>query len=242
MRVIQFVAAAALALVSVVATADTPDQAIRKTLQTLKLDVPVDSIAPSPLTGLYEVKLKGGRVLYASPDGQFVMQGYLYQLQDGQPVNLTEKTERQAIAKTVNAIPAAETVVFPAIGETKSHITVFTDTTCPYCQKLHAEVPELNKLGVEVRYVAFPRQGLESAGDQQLQAVWCAKDRKDALEKLMSNKDVSATQCANPVSKQFALGQSIGVSGTPAIVLADGQLIPGYQPAAQVAKLALAGK
>ena len=242
MRVTHIIAAAALALVSVIASADTPDQAIRKTLQTLNLDVPVDSIAASPLNGLYEVKLKGGRVLYASPDGQFVMQGYLYQLKDGQPVNLTEKTEREAIAKTINAIPQAETVVFPAVGETKSHITVFTDTTCPYCQKLHAEVPELNKMGVEVRYVAFPRQGLDSPGDQQLQAVWCSKDRKGSLEKLMSNKDVEAPKCANPVSKQFALGQSIGVNGTPAIVLADGQVIPGYQPAAQVAKLALAGE
>jgi thiol:disulfide interchange protein DsbC len=242
MRVTHIVAAAALALFSVAASADTPEQAIRTTLQTLKLDVPVESIAASPLSGLYEVKLKGGRVLYASPDGQFVMQGYLYQLKDGQPVNLTEKTERAAIAKTINAIPQAETVVFAAVGETKSHITVFTDTTCPYCQKLHAEVPELNKMGVEVRYVAFPRQGLDSPGDQQLQAVWCSKDRKGSMEKLMSNKDVDAPKCANPVSKQFALGQSIGVSGTPAIVLADGQVIPGYQPAAQVAKLALAGE
>ncbi|MGI4837566.1 MAG: thioredoxin fold domain-containing protein [Janthinobacterium lividum] len=242
MRVTHIVAAAALALFSVAASADTPEQAIRNTLQTLKLDVPVESVAASPLNGLYEVKLKGGRVLYASPDGQFVMQGYLYQLKDGQPVNLTEKTEREAIAKTINAIPQAETVVFPAVGETKSHITVFTDTTCPYCQKLHAEVPELNKMGVEVRYVAFPRQGLDSPGDQQLQAVWCSKDRKGSLEKLMSNKDVEAPKCANPVSKQFALGQSIGVNGTPAIVLADGQVIPGYQPAAQVAKLALAGE
>ncbi|MEG1629349.1 disulfide isomerase DsbC N-terminal domain-containing protein, partial [Pseudomonas sp.] len=129
MRVTQIIATAALALVSTFAAAtETAEQAIRKTLQTLELGLPVESVASSPLNGLYEVKLQGGRVLYASPDGQFVMQGYLYQIQDGKPVNLTEKTERQAIAKTVNAIPAAEMVVYPAKGETKSHITVFTDT------------------------------------------------------------------------------------------------------------------
>lgn len=242
MRVTRFVAAAALALASTFALADDAEQAIRKTLQTLQLEVPVESVATSPLNGLYEVKLKGGRVLYASADGQFVMQGYLYQIQDGKPVNLTEKTERQAIAKTINGIPMAEMVVYPAKGEAKSHITVFTDTTCPYCQKLHAEVPELNRMGVEVRYVAFPRQGLNSPGDEQLQAVWCSKDRKSSLDKLISGKDVDAPKCANPVSKQFALGQSIGVNGTPAIVLQDGQVIPGYQPAAQVAKLALAAE
>ncbi|MCS5517602.1 bifunctional protein-disulfide isomerase/oxidoreductase DsbC [Pseudomonas qingdaonensis] len=241
MRVTQILAAAALALASsfAVAAANDAEQAIRKSLQSLESEVPVDSIAASPVNGLYEVKLKGGRVLYASADGQFLVQGYLFQIQDGKPVNLTEKAERVAIAKTINAIPASEMVVYPAKGETKSHITVFTDTTCPYCHKLHAEVPELNKRGIEVRYVAFPRQGLGSSGDQQLQAVWCSTDRKAAMDKMVDGKEIKAAKCENPVSKQFQMGQSIGVNGTPAIVLEDGQVIPGYQPAPQVAKLAL---
>ena len=240
MRVTQILAAAALALASTFAVADpAAEQAIRKTLDTLKLEVPVESVASSPLNGLYEVKLKGGRVLYASADGQFVMQGYLFQIQDGKPVNLTEKTERQAIAKTINGIPVAEMVVYPAIGQTKSHITVFTDTTCPYCHKLHAEVPELNRLGIEVRYVAFPRQGLGSPGDEQLQAVWCSKDRRASMDKMVAGATIKAPKCANPVTSQFEMGQSIGVTGTPAIVLQNGQMIPGYQPAPQVAKLAL---
>ncbi|MFF7706918.1 bifunctional protein-disulfide isomerase/oxidoreductase DsbC [Pseudomonas sp. NPDC007930] len=243
MRVTRLFAAAALALASTFAVADdAAEQAIRKTLASLQLDVPVESIGSSPLNGLYEVHLQGGRVLYASADGQYVMQGYLYQLKDGKPVNLTERTERAGVAKLINGIPQGEMVVFPAKGEAKSYITVFTDTTCPYCQKLHAEVPKLNAMGIEVRYLAFPRQGLNSPGDEQLQAVWCSKDRPASLSKLIEGKDVAAAKCANPVSKQFALGQQIGVNGTPAIVLQDGQIIPGYQPAAQVAKLALDAK
>ncbi|WP_268799852.1 thioredoxin fold domain-containing protein [Pseudomonas huanghezhanensis] len=246
MRVTRFIAAAAVVLASTfslsVQADEAADKAIRKTLESLNLELPVESIGSSPLNGLYEVKLKGGRVLYASPDGQFVMQGYLFQIQDGKPVNLTEKTERLAISKTINGIPAGEMVVYPAIGETKSHITVFTDTTCPYCHKLHAEVPALNKMGIEVRYVAFPRQGLGSPGDEQLQAVWCSKDRRAAMDRMVDGKNIQAAKCANPVSKQYEIGQSIGVNGTPAIVLADGQVIPGYQPAPQVAKLALSVK
>jgi thiol:disulfide interchange protein DsbC len=246
MRVTRFIAAAAVVLAStfsLFAQADeAADKAIRKTLESLNLELPVESIGSSPLNGLYEVKLKGGRVLYASPDGQFVMQGYLFQIQDGKPVNLTEKTERLAISKTINGIPAGEMVVYPAIGETKSHITVFTDTTCPYCHKLHAEVPALNKLGIEVRYVAFPRQGLGSPGDEQLQAVWCSKDRRGAMDRMVDGKNISAPKCDNPVTRQYEMGQSIGVTGTPAIVLNDGQVIPGYQPAPQVAKLALSVK
>lgn len=246
MRVTRFIVAAVVALAgtfSLFASADeTSEKAIRKSLESLNLEIPVESISSSPFNGLYEVNLKGGRVLYASADGQFVMQGNLYQIQGGKPVNLTEKVERLAISKTINGIPAAEMVVYPAIGETKSHITVFTDTTCPYCHKLHAEVPELNKRGIEVRYVAFPRQGLGSPGDEQLQAVWCSKDRRDAMDRMVDGKNIKAPKCANPVTRQFEMGQSIGVNGTPAIVLADGQLIPGYQPAPQVAKLALSAK
>lgn len=242
MRVTRLFATAALVLASTLAQADDAEQAIRKTLTSLQLDVPVESVASSPLNGLYEVRLQGGRVLYASADGQYVMQGYLYQLKDGKPVNLTEQTERAGVAKLINAIPQAEMVVFPAKGEAKSHITVFTDTTCPYCQKLHAEVPKLNAMGIEVRYLAFPRQGPNSPGDEQLQAVWCSKDRPASLSKLIDGKDVAAPKCANPVSKQFALGQQIGVSGTPAIILENGQMVPGYQPAAQVAKLAMDAK
>ncbi|AZC16538.1 MULTISPECIES: thioredoxin fold domain-containing protein [Pseudomonas] len=243
MRLTQIIAAASLALLSTFVMADdSAEKAIRKSLETLQLEVPVESISASPLAGLYEVKLKGSRVLYASADGQFVVQGYLFQLKDGKPVNLTEKTERLGISKLINGIPVAETVVYPAIGETKTHITVFTDTTCPYCHKLHAEIPALNKAGVEVRYVAFPRQGLGSPGDEQLQAVWCSADKKAAMDQMVNGKEIKAAKCANPVSKQFALGQSIGVNGTPAIVLADGQVIPGYQPAPQIAKLALGAK
>ncbi|HEY0286568.1 MAG TPA: thioredoxin fold domain-containing protein [Pseudomonas sp.] len=246
MRVTRFIATAAVVLASTfslfVQADEVADKAIRKTLESLNLELPVESIGSSPLSGLYEVKLKGGRVLYASADGQFVMQGYLFQIQDGKPVNLTEKTERLAISKTINGIPAGEMVVYPAIGETKSHITVFTDTTCPYCHKLHAEVPALNKMGIEVRYVAFPRQGLGSPGDEQLQAVWCSKDRRGAMDRMVDGKNIQAPKCDNPVTKQYEIGQSIGVNGTPAIVLADGQVIPGYQPAPQVAKLALSAQ
>jgi thiol:disulfide interchange protein DsbC len=243
MRLTQIIAAAAIALVSTLAFADdAAEQTIRKSLANLQLDTPIESISASPMAGLYEVKLKGSRVLYASADGQYIVQGYLFELKDGKPVNLTEKAERLGVSKLINGIPVAETVVYPAIGETKTHITVFTDTTCPYCHKLHAEVPALNKAGIEVRYVAFPRQGLGSPGDEQLQAVWCSKDRRAAMDRMVDGKNIQAPKCDNPVTKQFEIGQSIGVNGTPAIVLADGQLIPGYQPAPQVAKLALSVK
>jgi len=238
MRVTRIFAAMALGLASSISLAADPDQAIRKSLQSIQPDLPIEAIAESPMPGLYQVQLKGGRQLYASADGQFLMQGYLFQFKDGKAVNLTELEEGRGIAREINAIPAKDMVVFSPAAP-KTHITVFTDTDCGYCQKLHSEVPELNRLGVEVRYVAFPRQGMSSPAAQELVSVWCAKDQKAAMNRAKNRQAVDEAHCDNPVAKQYELGQMIGVNGTPAIVLANGKMIPGYQPAPQLAKLAL---
>lgn len=238
MRPIRFLAAATLGLVSAIAVAGEAEQAVRQALQSVQPDIEIDSVTGSAMPNLYQVQLRGGRQLYASADGQFLIQGNMFQLKDGQAVNLTEQAQSQSVAKVINAIPAADMVVF-APKAPKTHITVFTDTDCGYCQKLHSEIPELNRLGVEVRYLAFPRQGMLSHGGTTMTNVWCADDRLDAMNKAKARKDVPAATCDNPIAEQYELGQLIGVQGTPAIVLADGQLIPGYQPAPQLAALAL---
>lgn len=232
-------AALGLAIVAGVHAADA-QQNIRQALGKLQSDLVIEQIEPSPLEGLYQVQLKGGRVLYASADGRYLMQGYLFELpEQGSPRNLTEQLEAQGIAREINGLPAADMVVFKAVGERKTHITVFTDTDCGYCQNLHSEVPELNRRGIEVRYLAFPRQGPGSHGYNTLVNVWCAKNPQEAMNQAKARQEIPAASCAHPIDKQFLLGQSIGVNGTPAIVLASGQMIPGYQPAPQLAKLAL---
>lgn len=241
MRVIRLFAAVALGLASTLTLADDADKAIRASLESIQPGMPIEAIAESPMPGVYQVQLKGGRQLYASADGQFIIQGYLFQFKDGQALNLTEQAQNQSVAATINAVSRKDMVVF-APKQPKTHITVFTDTDCGYCQKLHSEVPELNRLGVEVRYMAFPRQGLGSPVANTLASVWCAKDPQDAMNKAKSRQDVPAASCDNPIAEQYQLGQLIGVQGTPAIVLADGQIIPGYQPASQLAELALQAK
>ena len=241
MRVIRLFAAVALGLASSISVAADPDKAIREALHAIQPDMPIEAVAESPMPGVYQVQLKGGRQLYASADGQFIILGYLFQFKDGQAWNLTEQAQSQSVAATINAVPLKDMVVF-APKQSKTHITVFTDTDCGYCQKLHSEVPELNRLGIEVRYMAFPRQGLGSEGANPMTSVWCAKDPRDAMNKAKARQNVPAATCDNPVAEQYERGRLIGVQGTPAIVLADGQIIPGYQPAPQLAELALQAK
>src|SRR3990167_3013425 len=217
MRFNRIVVALALGLASSVGVAADADQAIRNSLKAIDPALPIEAIAESPMPGVYQVELAGGRQLYTSADGQFLLQGYLFQVKDGKPVNLTEAAESKGVVKLLDAIPASEMVVFTP-KQPKTHITVFTDTDCGYCQKL------------------------ESEAAKELSNVWCAKDQQDAMNRAKSRQGVADAQCDSPVAKQYALGQMIGVSGTPAIVLANGKIIPGYQPAPQLAKIALESK
>jgi thiol:disulfide interchange protein DsbC len=107
---------------------------------------------------------------------------------------------------------------------------------------MHREVPELNKAGIAVRYLAFPRSGLEGESFKKAAAVWCSADRQKAMTAAKQGKSVSAKTCENPVAKQFNLGQAMGVSGTPAVYTADGEQIGGYIPAAELIQMMQHGK
>lgn len=217
------------------------DQNIRQSLDRLNFGVPVAAISETPMGGLYQVQLQNGRVLYGSADGNYLIQGALMDVSDGQPRNLTAEVEAKAIAGVINGIPKDELVTFAA-AQPKTHITVFTDVDCGYCRKLHEEVGELNKLGVEVRYAAFPRAGLQSPTADTMRSVWCAKDQQAAMTQAKKGKTVTPATCDDPIAKQYELGAQVGVQGTPAIFLANGTLVPGYKPARDLAAEALANQ
>ena len=133
----------------------------------------IDAPEETPLAGIYEVNANG-RFVYIDSSGQFAMTGDLINLATGE--NLTENKRALVRKRKVSGFPVDDKVVFAADGEERAYIDVFTDTTCPYCRKLHAEVPQLQAAGVTVRYLPFPRGGRGSQGDRELRAIWCDDD------------------------------------------------------------------
>lgn len=193
-----------------------------------------DSIMESPLKGIYQVSY-GAQIFYLSADGNYLLQGDLVDVNTRK--NLTVEASRGGRASMMKKVKTDSTVTFAPKGETKHTITVFTDIDCPYCVKLHDEVEDYNKAGIAVRYMLYPRAGIGSNSYKKAVSVWCSDDRKDALTKSKNREDVESRSCDNPVKEHMALGEEIGVSGTPAIVLSDGSLIPGYRPAKDMARL-----
>lgn len=203
---------------------------VKSALTSLLGEVENMDLAPSPIAGLYEVVVDS-YIFYASQDGRYIIRGgdILDIKQDIK--NLTEERRNTLRLKELDKVKKEDMIVFPSQKEAKHVLTVFTDVDCFYCAKLHKEVPKLNELGVEVRYLAFPRSGLSSPTYQKMVSVWCAKDRNQAMTDAKSGKNLPGIQCDNPIAGEFELGRRMGVSGTPALVLPNGELLPGYAPA-----------
>lgn len=201
------------------------EQARQQIVKTFSDAKPTD-ITPSPIPGLYQVMIPP-RLFYASADGRYLFSGDVIDVQRQQ--NLSKDMRDKAVITAINDLGEENMIVFGK--DTLKHtITVFTDIDCTYCRKLHSEIAEYNKLGIRIRYLAYPRAGLNSASSQKAEAVWCSKDRQAALTAAKSGQIVKAEKCDNPVAKEYTLGKLIGVRGTPALVLEDGTVVPGYIP------------
>ena len=227
-------------LVFPIANADAlkDQKLIEQKLLKVNKNLTVESLKPSDIEGFYTVRLSSGDKLYVDKTGNYFFSGSLFAIQNDKIVNLTDKEEAMERVALVKEFNPAEMIVFspkPPV-KTKVSINVFTDVDCFYCQKLHKEVPELNAMGIEVRYLAFPRAGVGSGSYKKIVSAWCAEDPHTSITKLKNKQDIPQKTCDNPVAKQYELGQRMGVSGTPAIILEDGSLIPGYRPAAKLAE------
>ena len=240
-RPLAAVAAAALMSLGQSAVADV-DAAVAKQIKAkLAASNPranIGDVRESPVNGLYEVEVDGGNVLFVSKDGGHFIAGDLYQVQPQQVVNLSEQRRTRQRAAVMDKQDLGDMIVFSPKGEAKAHIYVFTDVDCGYCRKLHNDVPELNRRGIEVRYLAFPRAGLNSQGYRKIATAWCADDRNATLTKLKNRENVPLNVCKNnPVAAQYKLGNEvIDVRGTPTIVMEDGTVVPGYLPPDTLAK------
>ncbi len=192
-----------------------------------------ESINDTPVPGLYEVNY-GVDIYYVSADGNFLVDGDLIDLKTR--VSLTGQAKALARAKILSSVPKDSTFNYPPKGKTKHVVTVFTDIDCPYCRKLDHQMDEYNKLGIEIRYMMFPRAGLNSPSFDKAVSVWCAEDKEAAMTSAKIMQPVKPLKCVNPVADQYNMGKLVGVTGTPAIFTESGEIIPGYRPPAALLK------
>ena len=193
----------------------------------------VGSIKPTALPGIYEVAY-GAEVFYFSADGRYVLQGALVDLDTNE--NLTETARTGYRNSLLKDLDESKMIVF-APKKPRHTLTVFTDIDCGYCRKLHSEMDQINSYGITVRYMMFPRSGVNTPSYQKAVNVWCSKNQQESMTKAKAGESVPQASCENPVDSQMLIGQKMGVNGTPALLLDDGTLLPGYRPAKELADM-----
>ena len=213
-----------------------PDEPQFPELQFLPPDLPVQSVAGTPLEGVFALELANGQVLYAAAEGRYLFAGDLYQVGDEDVVNLTEQRRSKKRLALLDGVAEADMLIFAANGRRKAQVSIFTDVDCGYCRQMHREMAEINALGIEVRYLAFPRAGPGSDAYRKIVSAWCAENPNQALTDLKMGRSIPERSCKNPVADQYQLAARLGVTGTPAIITEEGQLLPGYLPADRLAQ------
>lgn len=234
MRLIYGWAAALLLSVASLATfaADAPPdpelEQMRDRLATRLPEVRREDVQRSAAPGLFEVR-SGVSFGYVTADGKYVISGEMASLDSGE--RITDARRDQYRLNVVQDL-AADAIEF-APAQPTQWITVFTDVDCHYCRLLHREVPELNKLGIGIRYVFFSKYGSPSQAFDRARVIWCQKDKQASLNVGLLSGVVPSREasCKDPVRQQYQAAVDLGIHGTPALILPDGGLSYGYAKA-----------
>ena len=212
---------------------DTALPQIEAAVRLVKDSAVVRSVRDVPNTGMKEV-VADATVIYMDPQGQYLFFGTLLDMKNKK--NLTELAQAGARAVTLRDIPESEKIVVKAPAE-KYRVTVFTDVSCGYCKLLHQNEAAYLQRGITIEYVAFPRGGAQSDAYKTMRQIWCAKDRAKAYGAAIEGGALGeSSNCADPVARHYAIGDSMAIEGTPAIFTADGRQLGGFLPPDQLEK------
>ena len=243
MKLFKFVVVALAFLPAALLADEQQDKtdAVSKLIEQRLPSVQIQYIAPSVVPGLYEV-MASGQLLYISEDGKYLINGRLFDITNG-IVNLSDQTKERIDAQKnpyrkaeLAKLPSEDFIVFKADDE-KYRISVFTDVDCGYCRQLHREMENYNDLGITVQYLGFPRAGIGSPSHAKLRSIWCADDRNAAMNKGKIQREFGSDTCNDPLSNHMNLVRNFGISGTPAIIMGSGRLLPGFVPPAQLLEM-----
>ncbi len=214
------------------ALAESDLQAIKRTISERLPGATVDHVAPSPIKGIYEVGVDGGDIIYVSADGRYLLSGVMIDLVTQE--NLTERVLAGRRVKVLDGVPENSMIIYEPEGEVKHTLTTFTDIDCPYCRKMHREMALLNRMGIRVRYMLFPRAGVASKSYVKAVSVWCSDDQQGELTKAKTGAIPEIRECQNPVREHMALARRLGLQGTPYTITDSGRAIGGYVPAPEL--------
>ena len=199
-------------------------------------EISIETVDDTYSSNFFSVELSDGSLFYVTADGEFIINGDLYQIKKNSLINFSDVRDSKIRINKILEINPSEFITFKP-KEKKTDIYVFTDVDCGYCRKLHSEITSYLENGIQVNYLAFPREGLESETYQKMNNAWCSKDPRASLTNLKLGKTIKSDDCTKKiVSRHYNLAKEFNAQGTPTIILENGFLLAGYYSAEEILK------
>jgi thiol:disulfide interchange protein DsbC len=223
---------AACALITATLTVFADEAAIRKNLAERLPSLPkIDEVVKAPMPGLFEVRLNGSDIFYTDGDGNFLIQGNLIDTRAKR--NLTEERIAKLTEIDFDSLPLKDAFTIVR-GNGKRKVAVFEDPNCGYCKRFEKDLQTINN--VTVYMFLYPILG--PASTERSKNVWCAKDRAKAwTDWMIKDADVAAATCDTAaLARNVEFGKKYKITGTPTLIFADGNRVPGAIAAAQIEK------
>ena len=194
-------------------------------------ELSITSFIKSDLESFYEVELSDGTFFYYSNDGEHLFLGDLFRIEKDNLLNLSYAREKEKVLSVLSDLDKNSAIKFSS-QDKKHEVFIFTDVDCGYCRKFHSQIQSYLDLGIEVNYLSFPREGLNSKTAKKLVTAWCSDDKQVAITELKNGKELPFQNCdSNPIEEHYNLARRIGITGTPTIITKAGISIPGLMEA-----------
>lgn len=207
------------------------------------IDVPVTvnfDLKNYGLEGFYELNI-GGQTMIVDKSGRYAFIGDFFDLKEMKNISVETRNSTMAdmARKLLTVVPDNELVVFESAKGSKNIGTLFAfiDPTCGFSQQLHREIKEYLDAGVTVKYIPYPRNGVNNSGEdyRKLKKIMCADNKQSAFNDMLDGTEGAKydrfgaeKRCHDIVEKGYDAGQKIGIQGTPFLYLSTGEIIPGY--------------
>jgi len=218
---------------ALLASAEADEASIRKNLASRLPNLPqIDSVRPSELKGLWEIRI-GSELIYSDSSGSYVVEGQIIDTQ--RRVNITEKRIEELTAVDFRKLPLKDAVVWKK-GKGTRKLVVFADPNCSYCKHLERDLGSIPDITVYTFLV--PVLGGDSA--ELSRSIWCSRDSGSVWRNWMINGTAppkAAAKCDSTVlERNLALGRKHGLVGTPLLVFEDNARVPGIMTAADLTR------
>ena len=203
---------------------------VKKLLEAKFPGAPISNVSKSPYFGLYEAQFDD-RMIYTDAKVNYVLVGSVYDT--ASRTNLTDLRLRELNRVAWDTLPL-ELALKKVKGDGSRKLAVFADADCPFCKRLETELKGLDN--VTIYTFLYPIDSLHPEAARKSAQIWCAPDRQKAWDdwfdsgKLPDNKG----DCPTPIAQTAVLGEKYRVNATPTLVFADGSVVPGALPLAQL--------